>query len=228
MILGANGIKMGKRYPEFVVNPNDVIKNHGADTLRLYEMFMGPLEESKPWDDNALNGARKFLDRVYRAYQEKNITDTNNKELEKIYHETVKKVTTDYETLNFNTAISQMMIFMNAVGKVSDFPREYAEGFVKLLNPICPFMTEELWEQLGHNNTIAYETWPTYDESKMVKTSVEIPIQVNGKLRGKINVDVSAGREEIEKTALESVKSYVENGYKKIIYIPNKIFNIVV
>ncbi len=228
MILGANGIKMGKRYPEFVVNPNDVIRTHGADTLRLYEMFMGPLEESKPWDDNALNGARKFLDRVYRAYQEKNITDSNNKELEKIYHETVKKVTTDYETLNFNTAISQMMIFMNAVGKVTDFPREYAEGFVKLLNPICPFMTEELWEQLGHNNTITYETWPTYDESKMVETTVEIPIQVNGKLRAKIMVDVNASREEIEKTALEAVKSYVENGYKKIIYIPNKIFNIVV
>lgn len=228
MILGANGIKMGKRYPEFVVNPNDVVNKYGADTLRLYEMFMGPLEESKPWDDNGVNAARKFLDRVYRAYQEKNIVDTSNNELEKIYHETVKKVTHDYETLNFNTAISQMMIFMNAVGKVSELPREYAEGFIKLLNPICPFMTEELWEQLGHDTTIAYESWPTYDESKMVETSIEIPIQVNGKLRAKISVDANASREEIESTALDAVKTYVENGYKKIIYVPNKIFNIVV
>ena len=228
MILGANGIKMGKRYPEFVVNPNDVVNKYGADTLRLYEMFMGPLEESKPWDDNGVLASRKFLDRVYRAYQEKNIIDGENKELEKIYHETVKKVTNDYETLNFNTAISQMMIFMNALGKVTDFPREYAEGFVKLLNPIAPCITEELWEQLGHSNTIAYESWPTYDESKMVATTIEIPIQVNGKLRAKITVSATAGKEEIEKTALQAVKAYVENGYKKIIYIPNKIFNIVV
>lgn len=229
MILGANGIKMGKRYPEFVVNPNDVVQKYGADTLRLYEMFMGPLEESKPWDDNGVNASRKFLDRVYRIYQEKNIIETATKDLEKIYHETVKKVTKDFETLNFNTAISQMMIFMNAVAKVTDFSREYAEGFVKLLNPICPFMTEELWQQLGHNNTIAYEPWPKYDESKMVQTEMEIPIQVNGKLRAKITVDVNCTREEIEKTALDAVKSYLNNGeYKKIIYIPNKIFNIVV
>lgn len=229
MILGANGIKMGKRYPEFVVNPNDIVNKYGADTLRLYEMFMGPLEESKPWDDNGVNASRKFLDRIYRTYQEKNIVDTPNKELEKIYHETVKKVSTDFETLNFNTAISQMMIFMNMVAKVSDFPREYAEGFIKLLNPICPFITEELWQQLGHNNTIAYEPWPTYDESKMVETEIEVPIQVNGKLRAKIMVDVNANRDEIEKKALEAVKSYLNNGeYKKIIYVPNKIFNIVV
>ncbi|MBQ7797759.1 MAG: leucine--tRNA ligase [Clostridia bacterium] len=228
MLLGANGIKMGKRHPKYVVSTDDVVNRFGADTLRLYEMFMSPLEESKLWNNDGIVAARKFLDRVYRAYQEKNIIDNSTKELEKIYHETVKKVTNDFETLNFNTAISQMMIFMNAVGKVTDFPREYAEGFVKLLNPICPFMTEELWQQLGHNNTIAYESWPKYDESKMVETTVEVPIQVNGKLRAKIMVDVNASREEIEKIALDAVKSYVENGYKKIIYIPNKIFNIVV
>lgn len=228
MILGANGIKMGKRYPQFVVNPNDVVSKYGADTLRLYEMFMGPLEESKPWDDNGVLASRKFIDRVYRVYQEKNIVDTNDKTLEKVYHETVKKVTNDYETLNFNTAISQMMIFTNALVKANDFPREYAEGFVKLLNPLCPFITEELWEQLGHSTSIAYEKWPTYDESKMVATEIEVPIQVNGKLRGKIVVDVNANREDIEKLALQEVASYLTNGYKKIIYIPNKIFNIVV
>ena len=121
-----------------------------------------------------------------------------------------------------------MMIFMNAVAKVDYIPKEYAEGFVKLLNPICPFITEELWQELGHAETIANEPWPKYDEAKLVVDTVEIPIQVNGKLRAKITVNKSASEEEIKQTALEEVKSYVENGYKKIIYIPGRIFNIVV
>ncbi|MBR6778706.1 MAG: leucine--tRNA ligase [Clostridia bacterium] len=228
MILGANGIKMGKRYPEFVVDPNDVVKKYGADTLRLYEMFMGPLEVSKPWDDNGVAGARKFLDRVYRIYQEKRIEEKENKELDLIYHQTVKKVTEDYETLNFNTAISQMMIYINAVAKVDYIPREYAEGFVKLLNPICPFITEELWQELGHNKSIANETWPIYDESKLVVDTIEIPIQVNGKLRAKVQVSCNASEAEIKSSALDAVKDYVSNGYKKIIYVPGRIFNIVV
>ena len=227
MILGANGIKMGKRYPEFVVNPNDIVEKYGADTLRLYEMFMGPLEESKPWDDNGVNGARKFLERVFRIYQEKNL-DGDNKNLECIYHETVKKVTTDYETLNFNTAIAQMMIFINAVSKETVFPRDYAEGFLKLLNPIAPCVTEELWEMLGHNNTISYEPWPSFEESKLVKNEIEIPIQVNGKLRAKITVPTTATKEEIEEQAKIAVKDYIQNGIKKIVYIPNRIFNIVI
>ena len=228
MILGANGIKMGKRYPEYVVDPNDIVAKYGADTLRLYEMFMGPLEVSKPWDDNGVAGSRKFIERVYRLYQEKEITNAPNPELDMIYNQTVKKVTTDYETLNFNTAISQMMIFVNALAKTNNFPREYAEGFVKLLNPICPFVTEELWQQLGHNNTIAYEPWPTYDESKLVVDEHIIPIQVNGKLRGKITVNKNATEDEIKAKAVEAVSSYLTNGYKKIIYIPGRIFNIVV
>lgn len=228
MILGSNGIKMGKRYPEFVVNPNDVIRDFGADTLRLYEMFMGPLEISKPWDNNGVIGARKFLDRVFRMYQEKNITDAPNDNLKFIYNQTVKKVTEDYEVLGFNTAISQMMVFINALSKETDFPREYAEGFLKLLNPICPYITEELWQDLGHNNTIAYEIWPTYDESALVVDEIEIPIQVNGKLRGKITVNKDAERTEIEAKAIEEVKQYLDKDVKKIIYIPGRIFNIVV
>ena len=228
MILGANGIKMGKRYPEFVVDPNDIVKKYGADTLRLYEMFMGPLEMSKPWDDMGVVASRKFLDRVYRIYQEKPILDKENKDLEMIYHQTVKKVTDDYESLNFNTAIAQLMIFINAVSKAEFLPREYAEGFVKLLNPICPCITEEIWQELGHNNTIAYESWPICDESKIVVDNIEIPIQVNGKLRGKILVNKDSSEDEIKEKALDEVKSYLTNGYKKIIYIPGRIFNIVV
>ena len=228
MILGANGIKMGKRYPEFVVDPNDIVKKYGADTLRLYEMFMGPLEMSKPWDDMGVVASRKFLDRVYRIYQEKPILDKENKDLEMIYHQTVKKVTDDYESLNFNTAIAQLMIFINAVSKAEFLPREYAEGFVKLLNPICPCITEEIWQELGHNNTIAYESWPICDESKIVVDNIEIPIQVNGKLRGKILVNKDSAEDEIKEKALDEVKSYLTNGYKKIIYIPGRIFNIVV
>ena len=228
MILGANGLKMGKRYPEFVVDPNDIVAKYGADTLRLYEMFMGPLEMAKPWDDKGAQAARKFLDRVYRIYQEKPILDKENKDLEMTYHQTVKKVTEDFESLNFNTAIAQMMIFINAVSKAEYLPREYAEGFVKLLNPICPHITEELWQELGYKDTISYESWPTFDESKLEVNTIEIPIQVNGKLRGKIVMDKSASEDQIKEKALEAVKSFVANGYKKIVYIPNRIFNIVV
>ncbi len=228
MVLGANGIKMGKRYPEYVVDPNTIVKNYGADTLRLYLMFMGPLEMSKPWDNNGVNGARKFIDKIYRIYQEKNISNCENKELDFVYNQTVKKVSEDFETLNFNTAISQMMIFVNSLSKTNDFPLNYAEGFLKLLNPICPFITEELWSNLGHKGTIAYEPWPKFDESKLVVDEIEIPIQINGKLRGKIKVSKAASEQEIKDKALEEVKSYLTNGYKKIVYIPNRIFNIVV
>ncbi len=228
MILGANGIKMGKRYPKFVVNPNDVVKKYGADTLRLYEMFMGPIEESKPWDDNGVMGARKFLDRIYRIFEEKPIKNEINKNLEKIYHQTIKKVTTDFESLNFNTAISQMMIFVNSLSKEEFINKEMFEGFLKLLNPICPFITEELWEKLGHNKTISYESWPKFDETKLVEDTMELPIQVNGKIRAKINVLKTLSEEEIKNLALQEVKSYTENGYKKLIYVKNRLINIVI
>lgn len=228
MILGANGIKMGKRYPEFIVDPNDVIAKYGADTLRLYEMFMGPLEVSKPWDDNGVAGARKFLDRIWKIYQEKEIGDFENENLKQIYHQTVKKVTEDFESLNFNTAISQMMIFINAVAKENKLPRQYAEGFIKLLNPICPFITEELWQNLGYNGTISYEKWPTFDEKALVKDSFEVPVQVNGKLRGKIVVRESMSEEEIKSLALEAAREFVTSQVKKFIYVPKRICNVII
>ena len=231
MILGANGIKMGKRFPEFCIDPMDIVNNYGADTLRLYEMFMGPLEASKPWSQQGVEGAQKFLDRIYRLYESGKIKDEDNKNLEKLYHQTVKKVTTDFETLGFNTAISQMMIFINAVYKEEVFPKEYAEGFVKLLNPVAPHIGEELWEMLGHNNTIAYEAWPVYDESKLGDDEKEIGVQVNGKVRGTIKISVDEDEESIKSKAMEddNVKRHIEGKeIVKVIVIKGKIVNIVV
>lgn len=231
MILGANGIKMGKRYPKYCVNPLDVIRDYGADTLRIYEMFMGPLAADKPWNDRGVEGAHKFLDRVFRIFADGKVKDVENKNLEKIYHQTVKKVTDDYEKLSFNTAISQMMIFINAVYKEDVLPKEYAEGFVKLLNPICPFITEELWEMLGHTGTISYEAWPKYDEEKTIEDEIEVPVQVNGKLRGTVIVAKEATSEDVEKVAFENeeILKFIEGKeVVKKIYVPRRIFTVVV
>ncbi|MBR2840402.1 MAG: leucine--tRNA ligase [Bacilli bacterium] len=231
MILGSNGIKMGKRYPKYSVNPNDIVDKYGADTLRLYEMFMGPLEADKPWSDSGVEGSRRFLDRVYRLYTEGKIKDAENNNLEKIYHQTVKKVTNDYETLNFNTAISQMMIFINAVYKEDVFPLEYALGFIKLLYPISPFISEEIWSILDHDNTITYEPWPSYDEAKTIESSVEMAVSVNGKLRATINVEKDMDKDEVLDIARsnENVQRHLENKeIVKEIFVPNKIVNFVV
>ena len=232
MILGENGIKMGKRYPEYSINPNDIVDKYGADTLRLYEMFMGPLEDDKPWSTTGVEGSKKFLDRIWRLYVDENkIKDEENKNLDKVYHQTVKKVTDDFETLNFNTAISQLMIFINAVYKEETLPKEYAEGFIKLLNPIAPFITEELWEHLGHKETIANEPWPTYDEKYLQEDTKDIAVQVNGKVRGTITINVDEDEESIKEKALreDNVKRHTEGKeIIKVIVIKGKIVNIVV
>ncbi|MBQ1212392.1 MAG: leucine--tRNA ligase, partial [Clostridia bacterium] len=232
MILGANGIKMGKRFPEFVVNPSDVVRDYGADTLRLYEMFMGPLEVSKPWSDTGVDGARRFLNRVWAFFTEpQNIVDGPVPALEKVYHKTVKKVTEDFEKLAFNTAISQMMIFVNAVYKEGKCSREYAEGLIKMLSPICPHIGEEIWEQLGHTDTIAYESWPTYDEAKTADDEIEIVVQINGKLKAKLLVSVDMAKEEVLALAKADEKvadAIAGKTIVKEIVIPGKIVNIVV
>jgi leucyl-tRNA synthetase len=232
MILGANGIKMGKRFPEFVVNPSDVVREYGADTLRLYEMFMGPLEVSKPWSDAGVEGAKRFLNRVWAFFTEpENVVDGDVPALEKIYHKSVKKITDDFEKLAFNTAISQMMIFVNAVYKEGKCPKAYAEGLIKMLSCICPHICEEIWSILGHEETIAYESWPTYDEAKTADDTVEVIVQINGKLKGKICVPVDMDKNEALALAKadEKVAAAIEGKtVVKEIVVPNKIINIVI
>ncbi len=232
MILGSNGIKMGKRFPKYVVNPDDIVKKYGADTLRMYEMFMGPLEADKPWNDEAVRGIKKFLDRVWRLYHEEQREYKDNPNLDKVYNQTVKKVTEDYETLNFNTAIAQMMIFVNSVYKEDSWNLEYAKNFVKLLNPIVPHITEEIWSEVFDNKeTIAYEPWPTYDKSKLIDDTYEMVVQVNGVLRGKLEVPTSFTEEEMKTAAkqIDNVKTKIEGKtIVKEIVVPKRLVNIVV
>lgn len=237
MILGEGNEKMSKSKGN-VVNPDEIIESHGADTLRLYEMFMGPLEASVAWSTNGLDGARRFLDRIWRLFVSEEegtlsakVQTSDDTFLEKSYHQTVKKVTEDYEGIRFNTAISQMMVFINDCYKAEVLPTAYAEGFVKMLAPIAPHIAEELWQLLGHENTLSYEEWPTYDESKLVDDEVEVAVQVAGKVRAKIIVAKDASKEEIEKVALadEKVQEYMAGkDLVKIIVIPGKLVNIVV
>ena len=231
MILGENNEKMSKSRGN-VINPDDMVRIYGADSLRLYEMFMGPIEASKPWDAKGIEASRKFIERIYRLYTSENkIRNEKNTNLDKVYNQTVKKVTEDYESLNINTAISQMMIFINAVYKENVFPLEYAKNFLKLINPIIPHVTEELWSMLGESNTIAYEKWPTYDESKIKDDSYEMVVQVNGKVRGKIEISSNTSEEEMVDIALgiPNVNANIQGKeIIKVIVIPKKLVNIVV
>ena len=229
MILGPNGEKMSKSKGN-VINPDDMVNLYGADSLRLYEMFMGPIESTKPWDPNGIEGSKKFLDRVWRLFAESDkIKDEENKNLEKAYHFTVKKVTNDYETMNFNTAISQMMIFINSANKEDVLPKQYAEGFLKLLNPVAPHITEELWNRLGYTNSIAYEKWPEYDEAKTVDNQITLPIQINGKLKSSIQIEVDEPEADVKSKVHTEIKEKLEGKtIVKEIYVKNKIYNIVV
>jgi len=236
MILGSNHEKMSKSKGN-VVNPDDIVEQYGADTLRLYEMFMGPLDASIPWSEEGLGGAHKFINRVWNLLIDENdnlrdrVTTINNHDLDKIYNETVKKVTEDYEAMHFNTAISQLMVFVNNAYKADSLPLEYVEGLVKLLSPVVPHITEELWSKLGHVGSIAYAKWPTYDESKLVEDVVEIVVQINGKVRQHLQVSKDASREELQALALndERIKQELaDKEVKKVIAVPGKLVSIVV
>ena len=233
MILGENGEKMSKSKGN-VINPDDVVEKYGADSLRLYEMFMGPLEASLPWSMGGLDGAKRFIERVFRILADENLkvklSEENNGKLDYIYNVTVKKVTDDFEKLSFNTAISQMMIFINEVYKQEKVYKPYFENFVKMLFCICPHVGEEMWQMLGHDDIVDFEAWPTYDESKLVLDEIEIAIQICGKLRATMKIANNSSEEEIKEKvlSLDAVKSRIEGKeIKKIIVIKNKIVNIV-
>ncbi|HDP2054089.1 TPA: leucine--tRNA ligase [Staphylococcus aureus] len=235
MILGEGNEKMSKSKGN-VINPDDIVQSHGADILRLYEMFMGPLDAAIAWSEKGLDGSRRFLDRVWRLMVNEDgtlsskIVTTNNKSLDKVYNQTVKKVTEDFETLGFNTAISQLMVFINECYKVDEVYKPYIEGFVKMLAPIAPHIGEELWSKLGHEESITYQPWPTYDEALLVDDEVEIVVQVNGKLRAKIKIAKDTSKEEMQEIALsnDNVKASIEGkDIMKVIAVPQKLVNIV-
>ncbi|HOI46267.1 MAG TPA: leucine--tRNA ligase [Bacilli bacterium] len=231
MILGEDGEKMSKSKGN-VINPDDIVIDHGSDTLRLYEMFMGPLEATKPWSTTGVEGSRKFLERVYRLFTEVITIDDTNLALEKVYHQTVKKVTEDYDALKFNTAIAQLMIFTNECYKNPSVPRAYLEGFIQLLNPIAPHITEEIWQVvLGHKESIAYSKWPIFDLSKTIDDQVTVVVQINGKVRDKMIVPLNTEESVVKELALssEKVQQYlIGQTIKKIVVVPNKLISIVI
>ena len=236
MILGDNNEKMSKSRGN-VVNPDDVVEEYGADTLRLYEMFMGPLESAVAWSEDGLDGSRRFLDRVWRLILDEEgelrdrITTINDGQLDVVYHQTVKKVTEDFENMNFNTAISQMMIFINEANKATSLPFDYMKGFIKLLAPVAPHLSEELWQRLTQSQDgISYEPWPEYDENLLTEDTVEVVFQVNGKVRAKDQAASDISKDDLEALALanETIQSNLEGlDIVKVIVLPGKLVNIV-
>ncbi len=228
MILAEDGRKMSKSLGN-VINPNEVIENYGADTLRVYEMFMGPIEDAKPWNTESIIGPRRFLERVWRMSEIKEIK-SEIKIVENTLHQTIKKITEDIESLKFNTAISSMMIFVNIAEKEKSITKKQLETFLVLLAPFAPYITEELWEKIGNNSSIHLEKWPEYDESKIVSDTVFVAVQINGKTRGGVESISGAN----EKAILELIKSdsklskWLNGEVKKVIYIENRLINIVV
>jgi len=236
MILGTNNEKMSKSRGN-VINPDDIVNKYGADTLRMYEMFMGPLEATKPWSENGVEGIYRFLNRVWRLYVQDNgqlnpkITDGEGSEaFKRVWHKTVKKVTEDYEHLRFNTGISQLMIFVNEAYKAEQLPRQAMEHFVQLIAPITPHIAEELWERLGHSGGISYVPWPQYDERYTVDEEIEIVIQIKGKIIDRAKIPADLDEKGMEELALsrDTVKQALDGkNIRKVIAVKGRIVNIV-
>ncbi|QYK63240.1 leucine--tRNA ligase [Paenibacillus sp. S25] len=236
MILGNNNEKMSKSRGN-VINPDDIVNTFGADTLRIYEMFMGPLEATKPWNENGVEGAHRFLSRVWRLFvsedgslNDKITNDGGSDEFNRTWHKTLKKVTEDMDALRFNTAISQLMIFTNDAYKADLLPRAAMENFVQMLSPLAPHLAEELWQLLGHNDSITYAAWPAYDEAWTVDAEVEIVVQVNGKIvqRATIAKDLDAKAMEAFAVSLDNVQQALAGKtIRKVIAVPGKLVNIV-
>lgn len=231
-----DGEKMSKSRGN-VINPDDIVAEYGADTLRLYEMFMGPLESAKDWTDEGVEGSRRFLERVWRLFIDEEgkvrdrITTHNDGVLDIVYNQTIKKVTEDFEALHFNTGISQMMVFVNEAYKANTLPIDYVEGFIKMFSTVAPHLGEELWSRITlSDSSIEYETWPEYDSEKLVSDEIEVVFQVNGKVRGKANAPRDISKEDLEAMALadENIQERIEGlTVRKVIVVPGKLVNIV-
>ena len=234
MILGEDGEKMSKSRGN-VVNPDQVVEEYGADSLRLFEMFAGPLSDAKPWNTTGINGARRFIERVYRLVDDpqffSRLSAADDGALRYSYNRMIQKVTADFESLDFNTAISQMMVFVNDCYKAETIYRPYLENFVKVFSCICPFVGEEMWEKLGHDETIAYASWPTFDPAALVLPTVKLAVAINGKTRSLIDVESDASEEAIREIALadEKIKSFIgDHPIRKVIIVKGRIVNIVI
>ena len=224
-----------------VVNPDDIVRDHGADTLRMYEMFMGPLEATKPWNMSGVGGVRKFLDRAWRMIVDESAEEPQlvaeigdapcNDEQKRQLHQTIKAITADTDTLGFNTAIARMMEFVNFFSKQESRPREAMEAFTLMLAPYAPHIAEELWQILGHGETLTYEPWPEFDESALVESTIELPVQVQGKFKAKISVPADSSQDDILSIALAEAKVTSAIGDKQIvkkIVVPGRMVNFVV
>ncbi len=229
MILGEGGIKMSKSLGN-VINPDDVIEEYGSDSMRLYEMFMGPLEVTKPWDTSGISGVYRFLNRVWNMANREVSEEEPTKNQLKSLHKTIKKLTNDTSKLEFNTGIAQMMIFVNENYKDKDVNRAIFEPFIKLLAPYTPHIAEEIWQMLGHTSTISNESWPIFDEELTKDDEVTIIVQVNGKLRAKMQMPAGISKEDMEKAAFDNdnIKTHTEGkNIVKVIAVPGKLVNIV-
>ncbi|EKD67810.1 MAG: hypothetical protein ACD_48C00205G0001, partial [uncultured bacterium] len=234
LILGPDGRKMSKRWGN-VINPSDVVDVYGADTMRMYEMFMGPLEDDKPWDENGVKGIRRFLDRVWNLQKKVGSNEIDEEEdvvgFNFVLHKTIKKVSEDLENLKFNTAISAMMEFSHTLQNTDKISSSAWSFFLLLLSPFAPHITEELWKSSGKKSSIAFAEWPTYDESKLVGHTMLIAVQVNGKVRATIVIASDAGEDDVKSAAMadDNVKKWMGgNEAKKVIYVKGKIVNVVV
>jgi leucyl-tRNA synthetase len=236
-VLGEDGQKMSKSVGN-VVNPDEMIDHFGADAVRLYEMFMGPLEAMKPWNTRGVEGITRFLDRVWRLVvdDEGRLTGSltggaPSPEIDRLLHQTIRKVTEDIEALHFNTAIAQLMVYVNALTPLERRPRAAIEPLVLVLSPFAPHLCEELWQRLGHAKTLAYETWPKWDPARVIEESVTFAVQINGKLRATLELPRDIAQAEAQQAALgdERVRRYVDGGeIRKVIFVPNKLLNLVV
>jgi leucyl-tRNA synthetase len=228
LIMGEDGRKMSKRFGN-VVNPDDVVASVGADTLRVFEMFMGPFEQSSSWSTNSIMGSRRFLDRVWRLKDK--VSKEGDEKLTSLLHKTIKKVTEDIEKFGFNTAISSMMILSNEIEKAEKISKQDFEDFIKILAPFAPHITDELWSELGHKKSIHLESWPFFDASKIKEESVNIVVQINGKVRANFEAPVDISEKEVVEKALslELVKKWTEGKeIRKTIFVKGKLLNIVV